>query len=96
MAIVLKPNLPMLRGILTGSVSLDYATHRHPLWITELEGAENADQMAPLASPTEEAPESEQAPAPCDTAIEQISGGVSAVDKESPPPAADHATETKT
>jgi cytochrome b subunit of formate dehydrogenase len=96
MAIVLKPNRPMLRGILTGSVNLDYATHRHPLWIAELEGAENADQVAPSASPTEEAPESEEAPAPCDTAIEQISGGVSAVDKESPPPAADHATETKT
>lgn len=38
-AIVLKPNRPMLRGILTGSVRLDYAEHRHPLWIAEIEGA---------------------------------------------------------
>jgi cytochrome b subunit of formate dehydrogenase len=39
-AIVLKPNRPMLRGILTGAVSLDYAAHRHPLWIAEIEGVE--------------------------------------------------------
>ena len=96
MAIVLKPNRPMLRGILTGSVSLDYATHRHPLWIAELESAENADQVAPSASPTEEVPESEEAPAPRDTAIEQISARESAVDKESPPSAANNVTETKT
>jgi len=38
-AIVLKPNRPMIRGILTGAVSLDYATHRHPLWMAEIEGA---------------------------------------------------------
>ncbi|HQL90683.1 MAG TPA: cytochrome b/b6 domain-containing protein [Syntrophales bacterium] len=38
-AILLKPNRPMLRGILTGSVRLDYAEHRHPLWIEEVEGA---------------------------------------------------------
>jgi cytochrome b subunit of formate dehydrogenase len=34
-AILLKPNRPMARGIFTGSVRLDYARHRHPLWLAE-------------------------------------------------------------
>ena len=46
-AIVLKPNRPMLRGILTGAVSLDYAEHRHPLWIAEIEGAEALEAKPP-------------------------------------------------
>jgi cytochrome b subunit of formate dehydrogenase len=33
-AIILKPNRPMVRGILTGAVRLDYARHRHPLWLS--------------------------------------------------------------
>lgn len=37
-AIILKPNRPMVRGIFTGKVRRDYAEHRHPLWIEELEG----------------------------------------------------------
>lgn len=37
-AIILKPNRPMVRGIFTGRVRRDYAEHRHPLWIEELEG----------------------------------------------------------
>jgi cytochrome b subunit of formate dehydrogenase len=36
-AIILKPNRPMIRAIFTGAVRLDYARHRHPLWIAELE-----------------------------------------------------------
>ncbi len=32
-AIILKPNRPMVRGIFTGAVRLDYAKHRHPLWL---------------------------------------------------------------
>ena len=32
-AILLKPNRPMIRGIFTGAVRLDYARHRHPLWL---------------------------------------------------------------
>lgn len=36
-ALLIKPNRPMLRGMLTGKVSRDYAEHRHPLWIDELE-----------------------------------------------------------
>ena len=27
----------MVRGIFTGKVRLDYARHRHPLWLAELE-----------------------------------------------------------
>ena len=33
-AIILKPNRPMVRGIFTGAVRLDYARHRHPLWLS--------------------------------------------------------------
>lgn len=35
-ALVLKPNRPMIRGIFTGTVKLDYARHRHPLWIAAI------------------------------------------------------------
>ncbi|HPJ94648.1 MAG TPA: cytochrome b/b6 domain-containing protein [Deltaproteobacteria bacterium] len=40
-AIIIKPNRPMVRGIFTGRVRLDYARHRHPLWMEEIadEGA---------------------------------------------------------
>jgi cytochrome b subunit of formate dehydrogenase len=62
-AIVLKPNRPMLRGILTGAVSLDYAAHRHPLWIAEIEGAETAKAEPPAPS-KEDASGSEDTPAP--------------------------------
>jgi len=69
-AIVLKPNRPMLRGILTGAVSLDYATHRHPLWIAELEkssaalveatGEPESAQPVPKAEETPQQPDDEQ------------------------------------
>ena len=36
-AILLRPNWPMVRGIFTGRVRLDYARHRHPLWVNEIE-----------------------------------------------------------
>lgn len=35
-AIIIKPNRPMVRGIFTGRVRLDYARHRHPLWMEEI------------------------------------------------------------
>ena len=35
-AILLKPNLPMARGIFTGYVRLDYARDRHPLWYAKI------------------------------------------------------------
>ena len=53
-AILLKPNRPMVRGILTGSVRLDYARHRHPLWLAEMEMELANEISAPM----------EQAPAP--------------------------------
>ena len=36
-AIVLKPNRPMVRGIFTGAVRLDYARRRHPLWLAGMD-----------------------------------------------------------
>ena len=38
-AIVLKPNRPMVRGIFTGAVRLDYARRRHPLWLAGMDTA---------------------------------------------------------
>jgi cytochrome b subunit of formate dehydrogenase len=35
-AIALRPNWPMVRGIFTGKVRLDYARHRHPLWLADI------------------------------------------------------------
>lgn len=32
-AILLRPNRPLARAIFTGAVRLDYARHRHPLWL---------------------------------------------------------------
>ena len=42
-AIILKPNRPMVRGIFTGAVRLDYARRRHPLWLAE--GATHASGL---------------------------------------------------
>jgi len=42
-AIIIKPNRPMVRGIFTGRVRLDYARHRHPLWMEEI-----GDQSSPV------------------------------------------------
>ena len=39
-AIALRPNWPMVRGILTGKVRLDYARHRHSLWLADIEKIE--------------------------------------------------------
>jgi len=36
-AIILRPNWPMVRGIFTGKVRLDYARHRHSLWLEGME-----------------------------------------------------------
>ena len=45
-AIILKPNRPMVRGILTGTVCLDYARHRHTLWLDDMEKVEAASATA--------------------------------------------------
>jgi len=74
-AIVLKPNRPMLRGILTGSVRLDYAEHRHPLWIAEIEApATAADEETP-ESRKEEAALPENIPIPAEPAAEKTGDG---------------------
>ncbi|QOX78820.1 cytochrome b/b6 domain-containing protein [Trichlorobacter lovleyi] len=36
-ALLIKPNRPMLRGMLTGRVTREYAEHRHPRWVSEIE-----------------------------------------------------------
>ena len=36
-AIILRPNWPLVRGIFTGKVRLDYARNRHSLWLAEVE-----------------------------------------------------------
>jgi cytochrome b subunit of formate dehydrogenase len=45
-AIALRPNWPMVRGIFTGNVRLDYARHRHSLWLTDIEKVEAVPVMA--------------------------------------------------
>jgi cytochrome b subunit of formate dehydrogenase len=93
-AIALKPNRPMLRGILTGSVRLDYAEHRHPLWIDELEGAEAEGRAKRSATPTEEAGGSEDVPVPAESAAE-APADKPAEDKETAMPPAVEAAERK-
>ncbi len=62
-AILLKPNRPMIRGIFTGRVRLDYALHRHPLWIEDMdkmqkketpELTEKTEQPVSVEAPVEE------------------------------------------
>ena len=36
-AIALRPNWPMVRGIFTGKVRMDYARHRHALWFADIQ-----------------------------------------------------------
>ena len=50
------PNWPMIRGIFTGTVRLDYARRRHPLWMAALEPP--SAPPAPVEAPSEAAPES--------------------------------------
>jgi len=52
-AILLKPNRPMIRGIFMGTVRLDYARHRHPLWIKEMD-PRPVDEVKMEPGPAEE------------------------------------------
>lgn len=45
-AITLRPNWPMVRGIFTGKVRLEYARHRHSLWIADLEETQTTPAAA--------------------------------------------------
>lgn len=70
-AIALRPNWPMLRGIFTGKVRLDYARHRHSLWVEEIENAnppvrelaaeKTEDSLRPSTAPGEAGPDSAMA-----------------------------------
>lgn len=88
-AIILKPNRPMVRGIFTGAVRLDYARRRHPLWISEFEKVEApavpAEQPPAAveeqaAEREEEKPAGEDAPAgdKAEEKIEEKAGGSAA------------------
>ncbi len=48
-AIVLRPNWPLVRGIFTGRVRLDYARHRHPLWLADIEKAKTSGRKKSAA-----------------------------------------------
>lgn len=79
-AILLKPNRPMARGIFTGAVRLDYARHRHPLWIA---GFRALPSGSPPGSgeqgdiPEEEGPEAAQVEAPAPVAAAAAEAGPS-------------------
>ncbi len=60
-AIALRPNWPMVRGIFTGRVRLDYARHRHSLWVDEIETAKSPVRELP-AKETEDALQSPAVP----------------------------------
>jgi cytochrome b subunit of formate dehydrogenase len=92
-AIALKPNRPMLRGILTGAVRLDYAEHRHPLWIAEIEGARPEINAEPTETAPESAADREEVPVAVEAAGEvpagsQAAGGESAAVPQEPVEAA--------
>ena len=65
-AIVIRPNRPLVRAIFTGYVRLDYARERHPLWMAHLAPPE-AGRPSLAAAPGEvaESPESPEAEPPC-------------------------------
>ena len=91
-AIALRPNWPMVRGIFTGKVRLDYARHRHTLWLDEIEQKHNIpaevsdgstapeQPEAPATEPPELKPETEQ---PAGEKIQDIN---SAKEVEEKPP----------
>lgn len=80
-AIVLKPNRPMIRGILTGAVSLEYAVHRHPLWIKEIEGAKAPGKIDDSAIEAKDTAVEEQAKASDAGIAEEPSGEAVVVDE---------------
>jgi cytochrome b subunit of formate dehydrogenase len=60
-AIALRPNWPMVRGIFTGNVRLDYARHRHALWLADIENNQT-DALAEKSEPN--LPITEKSPLP--------------------------------
>ena len=80
-AIILKPNRPMLRGILTGSVRLDYAEHRHPLWIAEIEGTVREVKAEPAVITPEEPAGPEQSTVAVE-AVQEVPAEAQAEDRD--------------
>src|SRR5690606_14866650 len=70
-AIALRPNWPMVRGIFTGKVRLDYARHRHSLWLDEIEQKKNIPEAVPDETT---APEQPDAPSADQSELEQETG----------------------
>lgn len=68
-AILLRPNWPMVRGIFTGKVRLDYARHRHSLWLADVEPVKEVPITA--AEETEVLPAQEPAPVIKESAKEE-------------------------
>lgn len=64
-ALALRPNWPLVRGIFTGKVRLDYARHRHALWINELEPPTAQEAKPPEA----DSPPQTELPAQADSEI---------------------------
>jgi cytochrome b subunit of formate dehydrogenase len=60
-AILLRPNWPMVRGIFTGKVRLDYARHRHSLWLADIEPVREFPEAVVAETETPPAPEVESA-----------------------------------
>lgn len=79
-AIALRPNWPMVRGIFTGKVRLDYARHRHSLWI-------GGDEEAEAASAPQAAAESVEVveQAPVKEEIRTLSAADKKIDEEASP-----------
>jgi len=71
-AIVLRPNWPMVRGIFTGKVRLDYARHRHPLWLNDMEN-EEVSRAAAYQAPLDEAPPAKEVAPPAPEILKEES-----------------------
>lgn len=78
-ALALRPNWPLCRGIFTGKVSLDYAKHRHSLWMDELEKTTVAIKIEPPDNISTEAAEAINTAPAHELELETSSG-----DKETP------------
>lgn len=107
-AILLKPNRPMVRGIFTGRVRLDYVLHRHPLWIKDLERMQKkeilepkkeAEQPVSVEAPVEEEVEESSAAACGDSEVAELNaepGAAPAAEKdETAAPASDDNADKK-
>lgn len=84
-AIVLKPNWPLVRGIFTGSVRLDYARHRHSLWLAGMEKkqAESENEISEEASAGKQEPQVTQ-PQECSAETQSVQEKTDNIEAEEP------------